>query len=498
MIVVFVKIMLVVVVAEAAVMLALAMLPEIQSIVVEALVDALALGCLTSPLIYFWLIRPLAQRLTATLDSLNEARSKAEAANRAKSAFLANMSHEIRTPMTAILGYANVLLEDCVEQRGPAACVDAIRTIQRNGELLLDVINDILDLSKIDAGHMSIEQIACSPRQILLDTLKLMQLRATSKGLYLEVVGAESLPNSLESDPTRLRQILVNIIGNAIKFTAAGSIRVEARWLCDSNICSFDVVDTGIGITAEQSARLFQVFSQADNSATRLFGGTGLGLAISKHLARLLGGDLTLIESQPGRGSRFRLSIAAPPPRFDRRPGSTPEPASAATDALPSGVRVLLAEDGPDNQRLIERLLTRAGAEVSIVDNGQAAVEALWSAEADEQPYDVVLMDMQMPQLDGYEATALLRSRGYRGRIVALTAHAMASDRQRCLSAGCDGYLTKPLQRHLLIAQVALHARAAQADRLLGHELVPTDSVVTSAAVIGDFDHSPPYQTPSD
>ena len=392
----------------------------------------------------------------------------AESANRAKSAFLANMSHEIRTPMTAILGYAELLRDtaDRPEQR------EAVEVIRRNGDHLLGIINDILDLSKIEAGRMDIERMECFPCQIVSDVASLMRVRADSKGLALEVRYEGLVPETILSDPTRLRQILINLAGNAIKFTEAGRVRLAVRLLplaLDGQpALEIEVRDTGLGISPEQIDRLFEPFVQADGSTTRRFGGTGLGLAICKRLAAILGGDVA-VESRPGAGSAFKLRVATGPlagVRLIDGASESVQPAATSAAAAASPTlrgRLLLAEDGPDNQRLISFVLRKAGAEVTVVENGAAAVEAAMAAAAAGMPFGVVLMDMQMPVMDGYEASRRLREQGYAGAIVALTANAMSGDRERCLEAGCDDYAAKPIDRKHLLATVAAHLPAIEA-----------------------------------
>ncbi len=398
---------------------------------------------------------------------LSAAQEWAESANHAKSEFLANMSHEIRTPMTAILGYAELLSEE-LRSAGNPRCDEAIQTIRRNGEHLLEIINDILDLSKIEAGRMTVEQIECSPAQLVADVFSLMRVRADAKGLEFIAEYETAVPQTIQSDPTRIRQILVNLAGNAIKFTEVGKItlRVGFEKSETGGTMRFDVNDTGIGMTPEQMAKLFQPFSQADSSTTRRFGGTGLGLTISKRLAEMLGGALS-VSSTPGTGSTFRLMVDCGSldnvtmldnPLCEIAPEKKPKP--KADPSKLAGCRILFAEDGPDNQRLVSLVLRKAGADVTVVENGKEAIDAV---EAADEPFHVILMDMQMPVMGGYEATERLRAQDYRGPIIALTAHAMAGDKERCLAAGCDDYATKPIDRARLIETVATHfAKALQ------------------------------------
>jgi two-component system sensor histidine kinase/response regulator len=424
-----------------------------------------------------------------TEQALREAKAQAEAASAAKSEFLANMSHEIRTPMTAILGFAENMLDP---QMSDAERFVAINTIRRNGEHLLQIINDILDLSKVEVGHLAIHRVPCSPFQIVADVQSLMRIRAAEKRLTFHVEYLGEIPETIQTDPVRLRQILVNLVGNAIKFTESGGVRLVTRFLpgaggglhgseVGDNISGpdtqppgpglqsgsrepqiqFDVIDTGIGMATEDVARIFEPFTQADSSITRRFGGTGLGLTISKHLASMLGG-MIIVDSQSGRGSTFRLVIDTGPVDGVRMirdaPAAAvaqPQPAVPPTAQPKLACRVLLAEDGPDNQRLIAFVLKKAGAEVTIADNGQIAVDRAMAGQESHTPFDVILMDMQMPVMDGYEAASLLRQKGYKGPIIALTAHAMASDRQKCLDVGCDDYAVKPIDRSALIEMIA-------------------------------------------
>jgi PAS domain S-box-containing protein len=393
------------------------------------------------------------------------ARDEAEAANRAKSEFLANMSHEIRTPMTAILGYADLLTDATVNENERLGYVN---TIRRNGDLLLNIINDILDISKIESGKMTVERVNCSPVTVVEEAVSLMRARAIERNLSLDLEYASDVPEAITTDPVRLRQVLHNLLGNAIKFTREGGVRVVARYdrpaddsrgeSAEGRLC-FDTIDTGIGLTAEQINRIFQPFVQADTSVTRRFGGTGLGLAISQRLAHLLDGEIT-VQSNPGRGSTFTMALRTTHDEGVRmiRPGGEsiqgveePQP----KQELPRiAGRILLAEDGPDNQRLLSFFLKSAGAEVTIVANGQEAIDAVNDAEKHGRGFDLILMDMQMPVMDGYNATKQLRAQGYGGLILALTAHAMTSDRDKCLKAGCDEYLVKPIDRHTLVTTV--------------------------------------------
>jgi PAS domain S-box-containing protein len=398
----------------------------------------------------------------AAKDELRRARDTAEAASRAKSEFLANMSHEIRTPMTAILGYADLLGEPALEAAERAAHV---RTIRTNGEHLLAIINDILDLSKIEAGKMRMERVGVSPAAMVRDAVAVLRPRADAKRLRLEAAFGTLVPRAIVSDPTRIRQMLVNLVGNAVKFTERGSVEVRLCYEPGSSgtpaRVRFDVADSGIGMTEEEVSGLFQPFTQADSSMTRRFGGTGLGLTVTRRLAGLLGGEVT-VRSAPGEGSTFtiRLPLGADetPELIDPRESPDLREVPPDTSGAPRvEAHILLVEDGPDNQRLIAHFLRAAGARVEIAENGRVALDRADNAAA----FDLILMDMQMPVMDGYSATRALRSRGVLTPIVALTAHAMAGEREKCLAAGCTDYATKPVTREKLLGLCAKWIAAA-------------------------------------
>ncbi len=392
------------------------------------------------------------------------ARVRAEAASLAKSEFLANMSHEIRTPLTAILGFADLLhdetrLGEPGHQENRAQTIDIIRN---NGAHLLTVINDILDLSKIEAGRMTVEQVETPLVALLHEVVGLARPRAALKGVQLSATLATPLPDVILSDPTRLRQILVNLVGNAAKFTDQGSVIITAgvEQVGYSQRLVIGIADTGPGMTPQQVAQLFQPFSQADTTVTRKHGGTGLGLTICRRLAALMGGEVTLARSEPGIGSTFHVDLPLEPApgavmvaRLDAVHVQSASVATSPVVVLPG--RILLADDGADNQRLIAFHLRKAGATVDIACSGRVALEMIDTAAAAATPYDLLVTDMQMPEMDGYTLARTLRRGNNPLAIVALTAHAMSQDRQRCIDAGCDDYATKPIDKHTLLAVCA-------------------------------------------
>ena len=422
------------------------------------------------PLAYITVAKDITARKQMERELL-DAKATAEAASRAKSAFVANMSHEIRTPMTAILGYANLLTHPTQGEEDRRRC---IQTIRRNGEHLLMVINDILDVSKIEAGKMTVERIHCSPVQIVTDVAALMKVRAVDKNLAFDVRYIGAIPQNIESDPTRLRQILMNMLGNAIKFTTTGGVKLLVSLADPVDAANprlrFDVVDTGVGLTKQQQESLFKPFAQADNSTTRKFGGTGLGLTISKRLAVMLGGDLTC-HSEAGSGSTFSLIIKSGSLRGVAMLDSpqalvdASEQPNNRVDNVRLKGHVLLAEDGPDNRVLITFYLKQAGLEVTEVENGLLARDRALASLRKGNPFDVIIMDMQMPELDGYGATSQLRQAGYRSPIIALTAHAMGGDREKCLAAGCDDFAVKPIDHEIFINTLRKYLSEPQRNR---------------------------------
>ena len=413
------------------------------------------------------------------LTNLELAIHTADVANQAKSRFLANMSHEIRTPLTAIIGYAESALDS---DQGMKERVNALSIIKRSGHHLMTLINDILDFSKIEADEMDIENISVNPFQVLADVEAIAATHAIQKGLQFDVDYQLPLPASISSDPVRLRQILLNLCSNAIKFTSQGRVTITVRYLEASKQLQCSISDTGIGIAAEQLATIFEPFKQADSSTTRHYGGTGLGLSLSRQLANLLGGQLS-VSSQPGKGTTFTLSIPCGDitelvHELNDINFSVEEAHKAIAKNNLHG-SILLAEDNITNQKLISALLKKMGADITTADNGAEALEL-----ALKKQYDLIYMDMQMPIMSGVEAVKELRAHHYQGAIVALTANATREDRNICMEAGCNDYLTKPVNRdslHRITArylhseEITLPDDDAQA---IHSELLHHDSVV--------------------
>lgn len=391
----------------------------------------------------------------ASLEIANEAlviaTSEAEYANEAKSRFLSNMSHEIRTPLGIIQGFSELAMEPELK---PSERLEFLTTISRNAENLTKLIGQILDLAKIEAGKIEIENTNFSLPTLVNEVVSAFDLQAKDKGIGLRFEILGPFPELVTSDSTRLRQVLINMISNALKFTEKGGVVISAQVQTKTagateNCIEFRVKDTGIGLTFEQQGKLFQVFTQADSSTTRKFGGSGLGLVLSKKLAQALGGDLTLLQSKIDQGSTFLFhfnpgEIIAADLSNHLRDSVSQVPIPFSNEL--KNMKVLLVEDSVDNQKLFTRYLKRAGALVDIANDGVEGVNFARSYE-----YDVVLMDMQMPNLDGYGATEILRAEGYQMPIVALTAHAMREDRENALKKGFTHYLTKPLHAAILI-----------------------------------------------
>lgn len=387
---------------------------------------------------------------------LSEALKRADQASTAKSLFVANLSHEIRTPMNAIVGFTD-LLEDDV--KNPELHAQHLKTIRRNTAHLLELINNILDMSKIEAGKLELEYRATAVNRIVGDVRELFEGVASGKGLTIVLQTGAEVPEFLRLDPTRLRQIVTNLVSNAIKFTERGTVTIATGYECGTKRLTVRVRDTGPGMSVEVMGRLFESFTQADASTTRKHGGTGLGLKISRDLARLMGGDVS-VSSVEGEGTCFTVEIVTEAMEGEKA-GQPVNAGEGESGTALKGVRVLLVEDGDDNARLATHHLTRAGATVERAEDGLVALTKV----GDGSGFDVVLMDMQMPVMDGQESTRRMRARGVKVAIVAATANARVEDRVMCLECGCDDFLTKPYRRAELIEIVGRNAERVRGVR---------------------------------
>ena len=384
------------------------------------------------------------------LHALEKAKEESDRANKAKSEFLANMSHEIRTPLGAVIGFSELALASDATDEEKLFYTNVIR---RNGQQLLALINDVLDLSKVEAGKIALEEVDVSIEVIFEEVMSVLRPLAEKKQVSLNIEYLNEIPPLVQTDPTRLKQIVTNVLGNAVKFTQKGNIDLKIAMQAvgsESWVMTAEITDSGLGMSTEQQSKLFQPFMQADSSTTRAYGGTGLGLMLSRQLARALGGDLQLVKSEPDKGSKFLISV-----KVNKHIESllTDDLSRSIWRPLPrqlSGLKILVVEDSADNQLLISRVLQSYGISVEIAGDGLEGIE-----KAHQKKYDVVLMDIQMPRLDGYEATQRLRREGYLKPIVGLTAHALKGDRERAIQDGFDDYLTKPLQRTDLVRSLS-------------------------------------------
>ena len=435
-----------------------------------------------------------------TLESANreleQARDQADAASRAKTAFLANMSHEIRTPMTAVLGFTEVATDRVAPGALQPEERSALTTIQRNGHHLLKIVNEMLDLSKIESGRFDLQPSRFVLVELVSEVASLLRGQAEAKGSQLVVEYVDAVPELLETDPVRLQQVLINLLGNAIKFSSEGEVRLRIQGIRQPEMdrVRFQVVDSGIGMTQAQVEKIFEPFAQAGPSTSRLYGGTGLGLSISRMLVELMGGAIE-VESAPGVGTTFTVELPVGTRERARMLGCEEARDVMARPRAKSAValqcRVLIVDDSSDNRRLIAYFLRDAGADVHAVESGAQALET-WQ----ELAPDLVLMDIQMPHMDGYATTQALRERGCRAPIVALTAHAMASERERCLVSGFDGYGSKPIDRRRLVELVDHHVHVGHAERPAEPALRPAETPAPRA--LGSWDRIAAHLLPAE
>ena len=400
------------------------------------------------------LIESLISQFGIRLDNLRLFK-KVEDSNKMKTAFLSNMSHEIRTPLNAITGFSEILETANTSEEKHTL----IEGIKKNTLQLTSIIDNILDISKIEFGRIFIHKKVISLSVLIKSIQGDMEMRAKAKGLQFDVTSIGSIPSTIETDESRVKQILINLIGNAIKFTEKGGVKLQVT--CDSTIKNephliFNIIDTGIGISFKSQAELFQSFSQIEASHTRRFGGIGLGLALSRRLAQQFGGDVTLTQSEPGKGSTFTLNIPCgnlAGTKWIRHLYEDLEvvdsPKNKKDSVQLKNKKVLIVEDSVDNQEIFQFFLNSVGAKTEVIDNGEDAVK-----KAENNPYDLILMDIQLPKMDGLEATRRIRSKGFTKPIIALTAHASAEEKINCLQAGCIDLITKPVTQVTLIKRI--------------------------------------------
>lgn len=387
--------------------------------------------------------------LQIKMQELKIAKDAAETANRLKSTFLANMSHEIRTPLNAVIGFADLLRSESTTEDERKEYTEVIF---RSGQSLVGIIDDILDISKVEAGHLEVESVKYSPLKIVKEVLDLLSIKAKNKDIDLNLTFDGKIPEESIADPNRFKQIITNIVGNAIKFTEKGSVNVTMKYDEKAETINVKVEDTGIGISNEKAEKIFMPFVQADNSITRKYGGTGLGLVLAKRLAQLMGGDVQLAESSFKKGSAFLITIKHSINESSVKCLAVKKLPDTSQEKNLVGVSILLVEDSPDNQMLMQIFLSRKGIKLDIANNGEEGVTKALSGN-----HDLVLMDIQMPILDGYQATRKLREKNYEKPIIALTAHAMLSEQEKCIQIGCTDFLSKPLNQKELFKKISFY-----------------------------------------
>lgn len=404
------------------------------------------------------------KKMIAVTERLKAEKDSAKAANRAKSQFLANMSHEIRSPLTAILGFAELARKSDTDPTDKQQFLDIIKW---NSDHLLHLINDILDLSKVEAGCLAIESKKFNWRETISEIIQSVETTASSKDIHLHFADVQTVSPILTNDPLRFRQILLNMISNAVKFTHTGSVTIEVSVNSDDRQLVLLIRDTGIGISASDQNKLFQPYAQANSGITKTFGGTGLGLDLSRRLSRLMGGDLVLTESRTDVGSLFTLTLATKLAVASVSTAYSPPTMETSDNAGSLPRKVLVVEDTVDNQILISHLLKSTGIELSFAANGLQGIEKAIAGD-----FDAILMDIQMPSMDGYSATRLLRAKGYARPIIALSAYATIEDKQRALKSGFNDYVVKPIQVEQVLSALR-KSQQSQRESCLGDQQAP-------------------------